>query len=299
MFEQFRTLLLRLLRVPHEPEAPFGDPASIRVFRASRKLYYLRLIGWGVGQAAALVGILFGIGVITAAEWEVSRARAAGVTNPSAPTESRAERSAKRRNVPPQELARQMVAKVPPGLFALLWVAKGVGLLLYLGQLALSYASVRLDYELRWYVVTDRSLRIRTGLWTVQEMTMSFANLQQVAVSQGPLQRLLGIADVRVQSAGGGVSVAQQQHGNFQSLHTGIFHGVENASEIRDLILARLKHFRETGLGDPDEERAVSAHALTAAGATTPLTRNEEALCAARDLLSEARQLRAVIAARV
>ena len=77
---------------------------------------------------------------------------------------------------------------------------------------------------------------------------MSFANLQQVEVKQGPFQRLLGLADVRVRSAGGG------DHGEAEGepLHTGLFHSVENAEEIRDLILARLKAFREAGLGDPD-----------------------------------------------
>ncbi len=68
----------------------------------------------------------------------------------------------------------------------------------------LTYAIRRLDVELHWYIVTDRSLRIRTGLVRLQETTMSFANLQQVEVKQGPLQRLLGLADVHVQSAGGG-----------------------------------------------------------------------------------------------
>ena len=81
-------------------------------------------------------------------------------------------------------------------------VVEGIGVILYLIQIPITYAMARLDYELRWYIVTDRSLRIRAGLWSLQESTMSFANLQQVEVRQGPLQRLLGIADVRVQSAG-------------------------------------------------------------------------------------------------
>ena len=64
---------------------------------------------------------------------------------------------------------------------------------------------------------------------------MSFANLQQVMVSQGPVQRLLGIADLRVESAGGGGAL-HDPHGLQQdSMHTGVFHGVENAPEIRDL----------------------------------------------------------------
>ena len=294
MFERLRTGLLRILRVPPEPEPPFGDPASIRVFRASRKLYFLRLAGWGIGQVAALVGILIGFSFMMAAEFEVSRMRTAGATNVVTQGEASAPPQGKRRNVPPKQVLQHVAAKIPPALFGLLWLAEGVGLVIYAGQLLVSYASLRLDYELRWYVVTDRSLRIRTGIWTVQEMTMSFANLQQVAVSQGPVQRLLGIADVRVQSAGGGGGTVQhQEHGQAQSMHTGSFHGVENASEIRDLILDRLKHFRETGLGDPDEERRT--HAQTATAAPPQLAGGEDVLNAARELLIEARQLRSTL----
>jgi hypothetical protein len=47
MFSLLRSWLLRILRVPPEPQAPVGDPASTRVFRASPKFYFLRLLGWG------------------------------------------------------------------------------------------------------------------------------------------------------------------------------------------------------------------------------------------------------------
>ena len=111
--------------------------------------------------------------------------------------------------------------------------------MIFVVQFLATFVAVRLEYEQHWYIVTDRSLRIRTGLFRVQESTMSFANLQQVQVSQGPLQRLLGLADVQVQSAGGG-GAEEHKPGADASLHTGIFHSVANAPEIRDLILDRL-----------------------------------------------------------
>jgi len=58
VFERVRDWLLRFLRVPPEPEAPFGAPSSLRVFRASRRLYWLRLIRWSAAQAVALAGIV-------------------------------------------------------------------------------------------------------------------------------------------------------------------------------------------------------------------------------------------------
>jgi len=68
MFEKLRTWLLKVLRVPPEPESPFGDPASTRVFRASPKFYSFRLLGWGVGQLFALTGLIVGVIVIMTIE---------------------------------------------------------------------------------------------------------------------------------------------------------------------------------------------------------------------------------------
>ena len=113
---------------------------------------------------------------------------------------------------------------------------------------------------------------------------MSFANIQQVEIRQGPVQRLLGLADVHVRSAGGGGDMAHAEgHGAEKSLHLGIFQGVDNAIEIRDLILERLRRFREAGLGDPEEGRAADA----------PSSASVEA--AVRELLGEARALRGAL----
>jgi membrane protein YdbS with pleckstrin-like domain len=310
MFDRLRTWLLRILRVPPQPEPPFGDPASTKIFRASPKFYSLRLLGWGVGQFFALVGLVVGVIILLAVEHKVYELRnqagnevsvSAQPGNPVSENQSKATKKA-RHSAGFKQVVNDIAAllvKVPVGLFLLIWGLKLLGLLFYGAQLVLTYAALRLDYEMRWYVVTDRSLRIRTGIWKVQELTMSFANLQQVVLSQGPIQRLLGIADVQVQSAGGGGG-GTAQHGHRAenlSLHIGYFHGVDNATEVRDLILTRLRHFRETGLGDPDELK----HAATSK-TTKPIAGvvigESSALVAARELLAETRQLRAAVQAR-
>jgi membrane protein YdbS with pleckstrin-like domain len=136
-------------------------------------------------------------------------------------------------------------------LVALVIVGTLVG---YVIQLGITYFSLRLNYEMRWYKVTDRSLRIRTGVWNVSEMTMTFDNIQNITVTQGPLERLFGISDVRVTTAGGGEAAAQKSgHGVGQNLHLGVFRGVDNPDEIRDLMLVRLRKLRDTGLGDPTD----------------------------------------------
>lgn len=101
-------------------------------------------------------------------------------------------------------------------------------------------------------------------------MTMTFANVQEIQVHVGPLQRVFGLGDVVVSSAGG-----SSPHGG--SSHSAKFTGVDNGDAIRDLITERLRQYRDTGLGDPDAHKPA------------PLATED----AARALLAEVRALRA------
>jgi membrane protein YdbS with pleckstrin-like domain len=186
------------------------------------------------------------------------------------------------------EFIRRMTSRMPPFVVAfftgwfvpLVILLEFFGIAAFLASLPFTYALVRVEFDQHWYIVTDRSLRIRTGVLSLLESTMSFANLQQVEVKQGPIQRMLGLADVRVRSAGGG----DKGEGEGEPLHTGVFHSVENADEIRDLILARLRAFREAGLGDP--EPTATTQTDSASGVSV------ETLEAAREILRWTRALR-------
>lgn len=127
----------------------------------------------------------------------------------------------------------------------------------------LSYAAIRLDYEMRWYVLTDRSLRIREGLAHMREVTLTLANVQDIKVSQGPLQRLLDLTDVVVDTAGGGAAPAAAAHGSVHG-HAGVLRGVERGSELVAKIRASVQQRKGTGLGDVDEH--VEPVAQVAAG---------------------------------
>ncbi|MDQ3388613.1 MAG: PH domain-containing protein [Gemmatimonadota bacterium] len=167
---------------------------------------------------------------------------------------------------------------------ALLWFGEALGVLAFLTQLPITYAILRLDYELRWYIVTDRSLRIREGIVSVKEKTMTFANIQHITVKQGPLQRLMGISDVEVRTAGGGGSEGKKGQQGGESMHEAYFRGVDNAEEIRDVIREGVRRHRDSGLGDPDEP----AHtAVVEGGAAAPSSATQ----AAADMVREARAL--------
>lgn len=321
MYSRLTTLLLHWLRVPPEPHPPHGDPASLRVFRAGQNFLYIRLVGWGIAQILALAGIIFWVTVFITVESEVQVRRQSNqeqvsplnsksiddfvkrvgaaappesseISPPADKTKAAKSRSHVRINgwAGFKRMLVESALLLPTWSFPLLWALKIAGIIVYLLQLPITYAVRRLDYELRWYMVTDRSLRIRHGVWNIGESTMSFANIQQVVVSQNPVQRLLGLSNVKVQSAGGGGGSAEKhEHSGHDDMHLGLFQHVTNGSEIRDLILKRLRRFRESGLGDPDEKSA--SHE----GPTSIPARPEEVIAAARELVSEARALRAEI----
>lgn len=251
MFEKFKTAVLVLLRIPPEPQPPSGAPGSLRVFRAAPNFFRLRLLRWGVNQVSALIGLVVALVFLHG------------------------------------QFGDRLLERAPNlrPLHTLILLAEGFGVLGFLCQVPITLAATRLDYELRWYLLTDRSLRIRAGIWTVEELTMTYANIQELTVHQGPIQRLLGIADLRVRSAGGGA--ARQEGNTVRESHVAYFHGVDNATAIRDLILAHLRRHRDTGLGDPDGPSDDLDPSHPAASG--------DVLEAAREVLAEVRALKAAI----
>jgi len=270
MTERLESWVMRLLRVPPEPSPPAGDAGSLRVFRAGPNYFRYRQVVWLLKQLAALTALLFGLVFVL-------------------------------RVLPHIEHSAPMMT--------VLQTSEAAAWLFFLLQLPFSYAVVHLDYGLRWYMVTDRSLRVREGIFSLREKTMTFANVQQLTVEQGPLQRLLGLADVHVQSAGGGAGKhgKKGEPGVGESPHEARFRGVANAAEIRDLVRERVRRYRDAGLGDAHAlaPRASSVPSALPAGGAAPLgtppaaggapSASGPALAAAQELLGEVRALRGAL----
>lgn len=175
-----------------------------------------------------------------------------------------------------------IIRNIPPdtGVHTIVYWIEILAWIGYVLNIPFTLYLVRLDYEMRWYMVTDRSLRIREGILRIKEKTMTFANIQNLGVKQGPLQRFLGIQDLEVRTAGGGGSQSSQAKEGGESMHIAKFRGVDNAEEIRLLIREGMRRHRDTGLGDPDERKPVRPQSP------------ETAVAAARSVLDEVRALR-------
>ena len=157
-------------------------------------------------------------------------------------------------------------------------------------QAVVTLALLRLRWELRWYLVSDQALRIRHGIYSIREQTMTVANIQNMAIKQGPIQRLFGIADLEVRTAGGGKTEQNQTRSG--DPHLGSLTGIDNAREVRDLILASLSRHRDAGLGDPDE----SSHSPAVIPASSPQPTSAGAVAAASELLEQVQGLRSQVA---
>lgn len=143
-------------------------------------------------------------------------------------------------------------------------------------SLAFALVAARVDFELRHYLVGDRSLRVVQGAWVREEVTLSYANVQNIEVSQGPLERLFGFKSLTISTAGADTTPGAQNS------HLVTLVGLEQADEVRELILGMLKTQKDSGLGDHHVPPPKPASAL-------PLARLREIRDAALTLRAAAR----------
>lgn len=158
-------------------------------------------------------------------------------------------------------------------------IALGLVIALLLFVIAFTLVTTRIDFELRHYLIGDRSLRVSQGALVRREVTLSYANVQNIEVLQGPLERLFGIKSVTVSTAGG--SAVPGQHDS----HQAVIAGITDADAVRELILGMVKQQRDAGLGE-------AQHATHGADGLDPklLAEVRDAAVALRDAAAAARR---------
>ncbi len=126
-------------------------------------------------------------------------------------------------------------------------VVLAIALLVLQGaSLAVAFVSARVDYELRHYLVGDRSVRVTSGVMIRNEATLSYANVQNVEVNQGPLERLFGFKSLTITTAG-----ADAPGESVGTLHSVTLVGLPDAERVREQIMGMLRQHKDPGLGEP------------------------------------------------
>ena len=211
------TLARHWLVLPEgNPALPAGDPRSVKVWNPGEGYLGYRMLGFWLSSLGALGGVL---------------GSAAG--------------------------GLALLATQPRDLPGPVATLMGVGLLLLsLGLLLgvlFGWAVVHLELDMLRYTFTDRAMRLRRGVLKLEEVTLSYANVQNVQLVQGPVQRWFGIGDLLVDTAGGGAQAANPQQVALG--HRGLIKGVGDPERLRDFIIERVRAFRGAGLGDAEAHR--------------------------------------------
>ena len=124
-----------------------------------------------------------------------------------------------------------------------------------------AYIAIHLRYDTMWYVMGERSLRCRRGVWTILEHTITFENVQNVNVRRGPVQYFFGISTIEIETAG----ASEGEHENkFAVGNKAIMEGIDDAKALRELILQRVRRSKSAGLGDEAPEPIIAAAAWSA-----------------------------------
>jgi putative membrane protein len=100
----------------------------------------------------------------------------------------------------------------------------------------------RKRYESLECELTERSLNIRMGFLFRTEKTIPLDKIQDLSLHEGPLLRHLGLASLKVETAGGGSA---------QGVADATLTGVMDAIEFRDAVLDQRDQVTQTGGAAP------------------------------------------------
>jgi hypothetical protein len=89
--------------------------------------------------------------------------------------------------------AFSLIPTLPPMVRTILLAFEAGAVGVFVASIPITYFLQRLNYEMRWYIVTDRSLRIRSGVVWLAEMTMTFANIQEFVLMRIPSNDFWGL----------------------------------------------------------------------------------------------------------
>jgi len=226
MIEPWKQKLLQILKIPEVPHIPPGEESHAEVFRPGKPyLLYLRL-AWLPKQAIGLLVL-----IASAFWWHGWFLR----------------------------YTSRLGYFSPETWYTIYLAIEAIAVIAFAVQALATWIALRWNYERRFYVLTDRCLRIQEGTWTFRERTFTLSRLQQVGLQQNPLQRLLGLSDIVVSTAGGGSkSKAEEGGGEEESLHAGHLRGLFDPIPVREHLVARMKAHLDGGLGDEASKRPES-----------------------------------------
>ncbi len=98
-------------------------------------------------------------------------------------------------------------------------------------------------YQVLEYSIEEDSIKMKEGVFWKKNVTIPYLKITNVDITQGPVQRALGIGVIHVQTAGAG-----GQQGQKAELK---INGIKNLDELRDMILEKIKNYHSSKYKEP------------------------------------------------
>ena len=98
---------------------------------------------------------------------------------------------------------------------------------------------INLYYQCLFYTFTESEIIVEKGVWWRQKSIVPYNRITNVDIRQGPVSRILGLWELRIQTAGyhvateGGYGVAEA-----------VLQGIKNITEVKDFILSRIERLK-------------------------------------------------------
>lgn len=108
------------------------------------------------------------------------------------------------------------------------------------------------------YRIDDEGVSMRWGALSQREIVLNYARIQDIHLTSNVLERWLGLAKIRIQTASGSAKAEM------------VMEGLERPEDMRDFLYSRMRGggHRDTGRAgssETDSEREARDHALVAA----------------------------------
>jgi membrane protein YdbS with pleckstrin-like domain len=126
------------------------------------------------------------------------------------------------------------------------------------------------------YVIDAEAVRSKGGVFWKKYVTIPFRMITHVDVTQGPVERALGIGTIHVQTAGAGGPEASKAELKLA--------GMRDLEQVKESVMERMR-----GFGAPSQPPGAEPEAAVSAGVPQVLERMLEELEAIRGLLEKRR----------
>lgn len=122
----------------------------------------------------------------------------------------------------------------------------GIGLVVFLVVLAISFAWAKLSYHFYRYELTDAGFRKELGVISKKYVTIPYDRIQNVDIYRGILARILGLSDLNIQTAGMSAGVSSVSGGGAEGRLPAVSR--EIADQLRDELIQRARQAKNQGI---------------------------------------------------